>query len=50
VGKPEGKSLVGRPRCGWEGNIKLYLNIREWESIKGINLVQGQTDIGLLCV
>ena len=40
VGKPDGKSLLGRPRCRWEDNIKRYLNIIEWESIKGINLVQ----------
>jgi hypothetical protein len=25
VGKPEGKKLLGRPRCRWEGNIKLDL-------------------------
>jgi len=25
VGKPEGKSALGRPRCGWEDNIKMGL-------------------------
>jgi hypothetical protein len=25
VGKPEGKRPLGRPRCGWESNIKLVL-------------------------
>jgi hypothetical protein len=25
VGKPEGKSPVGRPRPRWEGNIKMDL-------------------------
>jgi hypothetical protein len=25
VGKPEGKRLLGRPRCRWEGNIKTDL-------------------------
>ena len=25
VGKPEGKSLLGRPRRRWEDNIKMYL-------------------------
>jgi hypothetical protein len=25
VGKPEGKSLLGRPRRRWEGNIKMDL-------------------------
>jgi hypothetical protein len=23
VGKPEGKGLLGRPRCGWVDNIKM---------------------------
>jgi hypothetical protein len=25
VGKPEGKRLLGRPRCIWEDNIKIDL-------------------------
>jgi hypothetical protein len=25
VGKPEGKRPLGRPRCSWEDNIKMYL-------------------------
>ena len=25
VGKPEGKRPLGRPRCRWEDNIKMYL-------------------------
>jgi hypothetical protein len=25
VGRPEGKRPLGRPRCMWEGNIKLDL-------------------------
>ena len=25
VGKPEGKRLLGRPRCRWEDNIKMDL-------------------------
>jgi hypothetical protein len=25
VGKPEGKSSLGRPRCRWEDNIKMDL-------------------------
>jgi len=40
VGKPEGKSLLQRPGRRWEDNIKLYLNIIKWESIKEINLAQ----------
>jgi hypothetical protein len=25
VGRPEGRRPLGRPRCGWEDNIKMYL-------------------------
>jgi hypothetical protein len=25
VGKPEGKRPLGRPRCRWKDNIKVYL-------------------------
>jgi hypothetical protein len=25
VEKPEGKTLLGRPRCRWVDNIKMYL-------------------------
>ena len=25
VGKPEGKSPIGRPRLRWEDNIKMYI-------------------------
>jgi hypothetical protein len=25
VGKPEGKASLGRPRCRWKDNIKIYL-------------------------
>jgi hypothetical protein len=32
VGKPEGKSLLGRPRRRWENNIKLDLQeVRCWD-------------------
>jgi hypothetical protein len=24
VGKPDEKSPLGRPKCGWENNIKMY--------------------------
>ena len=35
VGKPEGKRPLGRPRCRWEDNIKMYLQkveggCRDW--------------------
>jgi hypothetical protein len=30
VGKPEGKRPLGRPRNGWEDNIKMDLQEVEW--------------------
>jgi hypothetical protein len=30
VGKPERKNTHGRPRCGWEDNIKMDLKDVEW--------------------
>ena len=30
VGKPEGKKPLGRPRRGWEDNIKMDLQEMEW--------------------
>jgi hypothetical protein len=37
VGRPEGKRPLGRPRCRWEDNIKMYL--REI-GIDGANQIQ----------
>jgi hypothetical protein len=25
MGKPEGRRPLGRPKCGWEDNIEMYL-------------------------
>jgi len=33
VGKPEGKRLLGRPRCRWEDNIKIDLQEVEWGAV-----------------
>jgi hypothetical protein len=30
VGKPEGKSSIGRPRCKWVDNIKIDLREIGW--------------------
>jgi hypothetical protein len=30
VGKPEGKGLLGRPRCRWLDNIKMVLGEIGW--------------------
>ena len=31
MGKPEGKRLLGRPRCKWEDNIKM--DLQEWDVV-----------------
>jgi hypothetical protein len=33
VGKPDGKSTIGRPRHKWEGNIRMDLREREWQGV-----------------
>jgi hypothetical protein len=38
VGKPEGKIPVGRPRCGWEDNMKVGLREIWWDCMDWINL------------
>jgi len=40
VGKPEGKRPFGRPRCGWEDNIKMDLQEVECEGMDWIELAQ----------
>jgi hypothetical protein len=35
VGKPEGKSPLGRPRCRWEYNIKMVF--RKLEGVVGLD-------------
>jgi hypothetical protein len=37
VGKPEGKRLLGRPRRGWEDNIKMDLKEVGWEGMDRID-------------
>jgi hypothetical protein len=40
VGKPEGKRPLGRPRCKWEGNIKMDLREIGSRSMDWIHLAQ----------
>jgi len=42
VGKPEGKGPVGRPRCRWEGNIKMNLHEVGCGDMDWIDLVQNR--------
>jgi hypothetical protein len=38
VGKPEGKTSLGRPGCGWEDNVRLDLREIGWECVDWIHL------------
>jgi hypothetical protein len=40
VGKPEGKRPLGRPRCRWEGNIKMDLREIELSGMECIDLAE----------
>jgi hypothetical protein len=35
--KPEGKRPFGRSTCGWEGNIKMFLEERGWKGVHWID-------------
>jgi hypothetical protein len=40
VGKPEGKIQLGRPRCRWDGNIKMELQQVGCRGVDWIDLAQ----------
>jgi hypothetical protein len=40
VGKPEGRRPLGRPRCGWEDNIKMELREIRFGDVDWIHLAQ----------
>jgi hypothetical protein len=40
VGKPEGKTLLGRPRRRWVDNIKIDLREIGWNGMEWIDLAQ----------
>jgi hypothetical protein len=40
VGTPEGKSQLGRPRCRWKDNIKIYLKEIGWHGVVWIYLAE----------
>jgi hypothetical protein len=46
VGKPEGKRPLGRPRCGWDDNIKMDLQEMECEGMDYIKLAQDRKVAG----
>jgi hypothetical protein len=40
VGKPEGKTTLGRPRRRWEGNIRMDVRDMKWEGIDAMRVAQ----------
>jgi hypothetical protein len=40
MGKPEGKTPLGRPRCKWEDGIRMDLREIGWRSVDWIQLAQ----------
>jgi hypothetical protein len=40
VGKPEGKRLLGRPRCRWVDNIRMDLGEIRWGGVDWIGLAK----------
>jgi hypothetical protein len=38
VGKPEGKGLLGRPRCRWVDNIKIDHREIGWDGIDWLRI------------
>jgi len=36
VGRPEGKRLLGIPRCKWENNINMCLQEVGWKALTGL--------------
>jgi hypothetical protein len=42
VGRPEGKSPLGRPRHRWVNNIKIDLRKIWWDGVDWIDLAQGR--------
>jgi hypothetical protein len=48
VGKPEGKSPLGRPRRRWLNNIKMDLREIGWDVMDWIDLAQDKDQWGAL--
>jgi Lhr-like helicase len=48
VTKPERKSLLRRPRCRWEDNIRMYLREVEWEFVDWIQPAQNSDQCWVL--
>jgi hypothetical protein len=42
VNRPKEKKRLGRPKRGWEGNIKMHIKQAGWAVVKRINLAQNR--------
>jgi hypothetical protein len=48
VGKPEGKTALGRPRCKWVDNIKMDHRDIGWVGTEWIDLAQDRDQLRAL--
>jgi hypothetical protein len=48
VGKPEGKRLLGRPRCRWVDNIRMDLLELGWGDVDWTGLAQDRNRLRAL--
>ena len=48
VGRPEGKTPLGRPRCRWDDNIIMDIQEVGWGGMDWIAVARIGTDRGLL--
>jgi hypothetical protein len=48
VGKPEGKSPLGRPRGRWEEEMRMDFRKTGWVVQSGFNWLKIETDVGVL--
>jgi len=45
VNRPKEKKRLGRPKRGWEGNIKMDIKQVGWAVVKKINLAQNRATV-----
>jgi hypothetical protein len=44
IGKPARKTQLGRHKCRWKDNFKMYLGETEWEIVGWMYLAQDRDD------
>ena len=50
VGKPVGKTPLGRPRCRWEDNIKMDLKEISIDTRNWVDSAQDRDSLRVLCM